>query len=1053
MKELLIDTYFRLVTEHSREYGDKTIVIMQVGAFYEVYGKSHKLINGYFGSKIQEYSDLCDLKIAPKSKVSVDATIYKIKEGKFQPYESESNSGNNDGSNSESNIEYNKPPSGEEIKNIKCSIVMAGFRDSVIEKYIEKMNNTGYTLVIYNQDETDVTKPRVLSHIITPGTYFKEDNQELSNNIMTCYIHHKKPSVFSPVNKLFFGIATMDILTGNTNISEHSEKFYKSCQSFNEVEKLCNVYKPNEFIMLYYSDDITTSVVSAIQNIAGKHTVSIRNIDLTDEKHPFTKRALNCCKQNYQDEIIKQYYSSSYNNFVEISDNIQQYPFMMNSFVFLLDFINKQNSDLIQKIQYPKVNSQKEILSTENYSLSQLNIINDHRDKSKYSSLSKFINKCVTNMGKRKMNTIISTPITNEVLLQNEYDKVGYILDNMEFFIETRGILSNIHDLETFFRKLSLKKIIPYDISILYDDLQLIYKIYKSLKAYPGLEKYNTFVSKNILSSYKEVTKCINDEINLSVCRNMSNTDGTVTNFFKKGIYPDIDEVEKKYTEANDILEVIQSYLTETIKTTEKKSKTGEYCKIHETDKSGKMLKLTEPRAKKLMDRLIKDIKDKSNVITLSFKSSYSKTDQTFGLNIYAIKKEKRGNDTIINSYQINKITNDIEIYKNKLKTLLKEKLATFINNLFNCSKSFNEIIDFCINMDVCINKAYVAHKYNYCKPIIDSKSSKSFVSIKKMRHPLIEHINKDEIYVAHDISLGGDKDKDNKNGILLFGTNAVGKSSLMKALGMCVIMAQCGFFVPCSEYIYKPFTRIFTRILSNDNIFKGLSTFAVEMSELRNIIDNSDENSLIIGDELCSGTEMGSAISIFVATLISLHNKNCKFIFATHFHEIIKMDDIIKLERLSMKHLSVYYDAKLDELVYDRILKDGPGNNKYGLEVCKAMNLNHTFIDLAMEIRNNYISDIDKPVSSSKSSHFNKDVIIGLCEKCKLKPSTEVHHLQHQQYADKNNKLIDYIHKNKKANLASLCNDCHNEFHKGEVQHIKKRTNKGFRIVENKME
>lgn len=1034
MKELLIDTYFRLTDEHIAEYGEKTVVIMQVGAFYEVYGKSHKLINGYFGSKIQEYSDLCDLKIAPKSKVSVEAFIYEAKPGKYSVYNK--------------NLDTIQV---DNIKKVNCSIVMAGFRDSVIEKYIEKMNNTGYTIVIYNQDETDVTNPRILSHIITPGTYFKEDKTELTNNIMTCYIHHQKPSIFSPTNKLYFGVACIDILTGNTNISEHSEKFYKSCQSFNEVEKLCNVYKPNEFIILYYESDITSNVVNAVNNLASKHTISIRKVDLSDDKHPLSKRALNCCKQNYQHEIIKQYYSSTHNNYMEINDNIKDYPFMMNAFVFLLDFINKQNSDLIQKIQYPKFNSEKEILLTENYSLSQLNIINDNRDKSKYSSLSKFLNKCVTNMGKRKMNSIISSPITDETILENEYNKIEYMVNNIDFFNELRSTLSCIHDLETFFRKLSLKKISPYDISILYDDLEVIHKIYKNLLKYKELEKYQSFNSKQILSSYKEINKCITNVINVSVCRNISNTDGIYINFFKKGIYQDIDDIEMKYIETNDILETIQSYFTDIIKTTEKKSKIGEYCKIHETDKSGKMLKLTDTRAKKLTDELTKYKNEHGNNIELKFKSSYSKLEKTFEFNITDIKKEKRGNDTIINSKQINQITNDIEIYKNKLRILLREKLTIFISQLFEYTISFKELIDYCIELDISTNKTYIAYKYNYCKPIIESKNTnKSFVSIKKMRHPLIEHINKDEIYVPHDISLGC-KD-DNKNGILLFGTNAVGKSSLMKALGMCVIMAQCGFFVPCSEYIYKPFTRIFTRILSNDNIFKGLSTFAVEMSELRNIIDNSDENSLVIGDELCSGTELGSAISIFVATLISLHNKDTKFIFATHFHEITKMKDVINLDKLSMKHLSVYYDNKLDQLVYDRVLKDGPGNNKYGLEVCKAMNLNHNFIDLAMDIRNNYISDIDKPVSISKPSHFNKDVIIGICEMCGVNKSTEVHHLQHQKYADKNNKLIDYIHKNKKANLASICNECHNKIHKDDKQHIKKKTNKGYIIVENKM-
>ena len=130
-------------------------------------------------------------------------------------------------------------------------------------------------------------------------------------------------------------------------------------------------------------------------------------------------------------------------------------------------------------------------------------------------------------------------------------------------------------------------------------------------------------------------------------------------------------------------------------------------------------------------------------------------------------------------------------------------------------------------------------------------------------------------MYVTNDVCVGNvkkEKDCVNTDGILLYGTNAVGKTSLIRALGISVIMAQSGLFVPCSSFKYKPYTAIFSRILGNDNIFKGLSTFAVEMSELRVIMKMADKNSLVLGDELCSGTEMESALSIFVAGLSKLH-------------------------------------------------------------------------------------------------------------------------------------------------------------------------------------
>ena len=152
---------------------------------------------------------------------------------------------------------------------------------------------------------------------------------------------------------------------------------------------------------------------------------------------------------------------------------------------------------------------------------------------------------------------------------------------------------------------------------------------------------------------------------------------------------------------------------------------------------------------------------------------------------------------------------------------------------------------------------------------------------------------------------------------MLLFGTNASGKSSLMKAIGLNVIMAQCGFFVAATKLVYRPYHHIFSRINNNDNIFKGESSFAVEMSELRSILKRANNQSLILGDELCSGTESISALSIFSASVIKLHERKSSFIFATHLHELCNIQKINELngKGIRMCHLKVIYDPKTGKL------------------------------------------------------------------------------------------------------------------------------------------
>jgi DNA mismatch repair protein MutS len=153
----LIETYFNEVDFYTQKYGEKTIVLMQVGAFYEVYGKKHSSLNSLIGSKINEFSQICGFSIANKSKVSITHTL-------------------------------------ETGKVIECDAVMAGFRDYMCDKYISQLNSNGYTCIIISQDANDPTN-RSLSQIITPGTYFDEDSNVTTNNIMVINLHHNKKTV------------------------------------------------------------------------------------------------------------------------------------------------------------------------------------------------------------------------------------------------------------------------------------------------------------------------------------------------------------------------------------------------------------------------------------------------------------------------------------------------------------------------------------------------------------------------------------------------------------------------------------------------------------------------------------------------------------------------------------------------------------------------------------------------------------------------------------------------------------------------------------------
>lgn len=322
-----------------------------------------------------------------------------------------------------------------------------------------------------------------------------------------------------------------------------------------------------------------------------------------------------------------------------------------------------------------------------------------------------------------------------------------------------------------------------------------------------------------------------------------------------------------------------------------------------------------------------------------------------------------------------------------------------------------------------CIAK--VSKERGFTKPIIEEGSSAS-VSIKGMRHPLVEESK--VTYVQHDIELNSEVE-----GYLVYGMNASGKSTLMKAVGLSVLLAQAGCYVPAREMKLTPFRAVYTRILNQDNIFAGLSSFAVEMSELRDILRASDKWSLVLGDELCAGTESISAQALVASGIQWLAKNNSKYIFATHLHELANLFTLPEL-KLKIWHLHVEHDPISGKLIYDRSLRPGSGSTLYGLEVAKAMDLPFEFIEMAHQNRRKILGT--RAEAEVKVTAWNKEIDVKRCEICgKAGKDLEVHHIQPRATANPTGILPDGTHMNKLSNLVVLCSKCHDEHHAGKLE------------------
>jgi DNA mismatch repair protein MutS len=998
----IVKDYLTLTEQWVRERGENIIVLYQNGSFFEMWGLQDPIGN-IIGSRISDVANHCDLKLAVTNKHSP--------------------------------IQANK----------NHKVLMAGFKVELINKYLKKLYELGFTAIVYEQESDGKGFIRKLTQIVSPGTYWSNETDVLSNNTTCVWINHT-PAFGKHIEKIIIGLSNIDIFTGKTSLFEVTNAYMHDPATYDELERFISIYNPSEIIIIH---NLTDDIVNDIIKFTNIQSTSIIKVDVTDtpslnKETEFFKMAEKCEKQTYQSEIINSFFDNI--NDEIFFENYQHYTIATQSFCFLLDFVKRHNPNLVNKITTPIFENCSDRLVLANHSLSQLNIINDNRYKGKLSSVSSFLNNCVTNMGKRKFYYDLLNPIKDETILNSYYNITEHLLSNTcNSWEDYRKGLYNTRDIEKLIRKLIIKKITPKDVSILSQNINNIISLNKKIIKDKILYEYLDKPTINI--DCKDICEMIDTNFDINKCENISEftCDGLTGYsveelcFVKKGVSEQIDKTIKEYYDSREQFESIRSYLSNAIQTLEKKNSDTQFIKIHETAKSDDLLIGTSRRI-----TLLKSALPKTDKINIEYTSTYTKTKETFSFNLSELEYKPHGSNKsnlIVTSLEIRHLTSNIQNVKEQLIKYIISYYNSFIDRLIEKRDELNNISEYITIIDTLQCRCYIANKYNYCKPVIQ-KQEKAFINFEGLRHCLIEHILTKELYVTNELVVGNEF-----NGFLIYGTNAVGKTSLIRAIGISLVMAQAGLYVPCSSFVYSPYSYLFTRILGNDNLFKGQSTFAVEMSELRTILKMANSNSLILGDELCSGTEQGSANSIFTTGLEFLDKLNSSYIFATHFHEITQWTEIKDIEKLKLMHMSVLYDKETKKLIYDRKLKEGPGHTMYGLEVCKALKLPDEFLERAHQIRVKYNPESGNTTSMAPS-HYNSKKIRGICEMCKSNIGEDVHHLQHQKKVNGKNNYINSFHKNHSANLINVCKNCHDEFHSTDVQFKRIKTSEGYDIV-----
>jgi DNA mismatch repair protein MutS len=540
-------------------------------------------------------------------------------------------------------------------------------------------------------------------------------------------------------------------------------------------------------------------------------------------------------------------------------------------------------------------------------------------DGGKDGTLFAVLDKTETPMGGRLLKKWITTPLIKlEPILQRQ-DSVAALYSNKKIREKLKKSLANIGDVERLISRICTGRAAPREIVALKYSLLEIPEIIKTLD-----EVDNKTIGKlrESLIPLDDVTKKIDDAI--SDNPPISISDGGV---IKRGYSIELDEMREILYSGKDWITDLQKI---------------------ERERTG---------------------------IT-SLKISFNKV---FGyyIEISNVHKDKVPNEYIRKQTLVNAeryITPDLKVYEDKVLNA-EENIWSLESELFNdvriYTSSFTEQIQndakLIAMLDCLLSFAEAAIEYNYTKPIVNESSK---IEIYDSRHPVVERIlPPGEKFTSNDYIL----DNSDNQIIILTGPNMAGKSVYLRQLGLLVLLAQIGSFVPAQKAEIGIVDRIFTRVGASDNISAGESTFLVEMQEAANILNNATNKCLILLDEIGRGTSTFDGLSIAWSMTEYLHeNPRCsaKTLFATHYHELNEMADIftrIKNYRVQVKE----YD---DKVIFLHKVSPGGADHSYGIQVAMMAGLPVEVTARAKEILANLESKELTPYEVKKAKKIKKE-------------------------------------------------------------------------------
>jgi len=881
------------------------------------------------------------------------------------------------------------------IENSDKNPLLAGVPAVSFERYLSRLiSEQKYTIIVIKQKGNPPKISRYVSQIVSPGTNFDHivDNDD---NYIVSVLVDKYKDIYS------VGYSAIDVTTGKTWLYETHGTSEDPSYALDEIFNLLNIYRTSEVVISFLDGVSDQKHVIQYLEVAEHYHYSVNN------DRP---------KIDFQNELFREVYQiRSLLSPIEHLD-LERSPMITESLAVLIHFVIEHDIHIVQKLNMPQIIDNRRFMYLGNNALEQVGIIS--KDK-KELTLLKMMDKSATAIGRRLLKERLLNPIMEKDELERRYNLIERVSSHTRYLDE---MMRGVYDLERLSRRLNLARLHPFEMNHIYESVLSV----KELMLY--VKKHKIQKTPFHESELDEFLRDISKSIDLDVSRRFTNA--TVDeNFLMSGV----DEVIDTLVKENSIMLIAFEDIMSKIEVILNKVNAGSSNKLVTLgilEKEGYYISLSKNRYSMIEDEFKKDEEFKEFVV------------------------KKLTNSVKITSVFTDTLSDKIMKNRRKIVVLVKEryvKLQALYERRY--SLLFDRVISYVSDLDVGVSSSKVATEYNHSRPmIIDVENDENFMQIMQLRHPLIEIQERSGIYIPNDIVMGNRNymdlphpetvmldvsvhDGHDVNGVLLYGINSSGKSSLMKSIGIATLMAQSGFFVSAAVMKFSLFDSIFTRIVSRDNLSKGLSTFAVEMLELKNIFNRATVRSLILGDEISHGTETLSGVAIVSSAIIKLAKLRSLFLFATHLHQLSTMTEITSLDNVVDLHLSVEYDEDKDMLVFNRILQAGSGSSIYGLEFAKSLHMDSEFLDTANKIRKRLAKDFDELelLVKKKTSKYNKDLYVTKCVICGA-IAEDVHHINNQSLANQSG-FIGHFHKDSKHNLVPLCKEHHNQIHDGKIR------------------